>query len=126
MDSRTSTGPLQHVRVLELAGLAPGPYCGMILKQFGADVVHVSRMGAQPDDPAGLALGKRSIAVDLKSKKGVEVMLRLIQSADVLIDPFRPGVLEKLGLGPQFLIDKVNPRLIVARVTGWGLSLIHI
>ena len=118
MDDRR--GPLTHVKVLELAGLAPAPYCGLILQQFGADVVHVARTGAQPDDPAGLSLGKRSIAVDLKSKEGIEVMLRMAKHADVLIDPFRPGVLEKLGLGPQMLIDKVNPRLIVARITGWG------
>lgn len=113
-------GPLTHLRVIELAGLAPAPYCGLILKQFGADVVQVSRTGTQPEDPAGLALGKRNVAVDMKSPAGIEIIKRMLKHADVLIDPFRPGVLEKLGLDPQMLLEKVNPRLIVARVTGWG------
>lgn len=80
-------GPLAHLRVIELAGLAPVPYCGQILKQFGADVIHVSRYGgAQPDDPAGLGLGKRSISLDLKSKEGIQVLLRMLKNADVLLD----------------------------------------
>lgn len=74
------------------------PYCGLLLKQFGAEVIHVVRNGPQPEDPAGLGLGKKSMALDLKSKDGVEVLKRMIKNADVLLDPFRPGVLEKLGL----------------------------
>lgn len=112
-------GPLAHLRVIELGGLAPAPYCGLILKQFGADVIHVQRMGGAAEDPAGLSLGKREISIDLKSKEGVQVLRRMLKNADVMIDPFRPGVLEKLGLGPEELM-KDNPRLIVARVTGWG------
>jgi alpha-methylacyl-CoA racemase len=118
MDERK--GPLTHLRVLELGGLAPVPYCGLILKQFGADVIHIQRLGVQPDDPANLDLGKRKLALDLKSKQGIEVLKRMCKNADVLIDPYRPGVLEKLGLDPNMLIEKINPRLIVARVTGWG------
>lgn len=80
-------GPLAHLRVIELAGLAPVPYCGQILKQFGADVIHVSRYGAaQSDDPAGLGLGKRSISLDLKSKEGIQVLHRMLKNADVLLD----------------------------------------
>jgi alpha-methylacyl-CoA racemase len=73
-------GPLAHLKVLELAGLAPAPFCGLLLKQFGADVVHINRTGGAPEDPAGLALGKRSLAVDLKSKEGIEV-LRCVRAA---------------------------------------------
>jgi len=118
--ANSEKGPLAHLKVLEIAGLAPAPYCGLILKQFGADVIHVQRNGSQPEDPAGLSLGKRSIALDLKNPMGVEVMKRMLKNADVLIDPMRPGVLEKMGLDPQMLLKEVNPRLIIARITGWG------
>ncbi|KAH9251913.1 hypothetical protein BASA81_010117 [Batrachochytrium salamandrivorans] len=114
-------GPLAYLKVIELAGLAPVPYCGQILKQFGADVIHVSRYGGvQPSDPSGLGIGKRSVSLDLKSKDGIQVLLRMLKNADVLLDPMRPGVLEKMGLDPKFLLKEINPRLIIARVTGWG------
>ena len=91
-------GALQGIRVVEMAGLAPAPFCGMILADFGADVVRVDRVGAGSFDH--LARGKRSMAVNLKSPDGVETVLRLVERADVLLEPYRPGVMERLGLGP--------------------------
>ena len=110
-------GALEGIRVVEMAGLAPAPYCGLILADFGADVVRVDRVGAGAMDQ--LANGKRSVAVDLKNPRGVETVLRLIDRADVLLEPFRPGVMEKLGLGPAEACAR-NPRLIYARLTGYG------
>ncbi len=106
--------PLRSVKVLELAGLAPVPMAGMILADFGATVTKVDRPGMSMDR---LVRGKRSIVVDLKSPKGVDVVKRLSKSADVLIEPFRPGVMEKLGLGPDDLLQH-NEKLIYARLTG--------
>ncbi|KAJ5476109.1 hypothetical protein N7475_001838 [Penicillium sp. IBT 31633x] len=110
---------LENIRVLELAGLAPGPFAGLLLADNGADVLRVDRVqpGHSPS-PDVLIRGKSSICVDLKSSLGKQLLLRLIPNVDVLIDPFRPGVLEKLGLGPDVLL-KINPRLIVARLTGF-------
>lgn len=108
---------LEGIRVIEMAGLAPVPYCGMILADFGADVVRVDRPNARSAD--FLSRGKRSIAVDLKNPEGVETVLRLIERADVLVEPFRPGVMERLGLGPE-IAQARNPRLIYARLTGFG------
>ncbi|OQE25748.1 hypothetical protein PENFLA_c008G00927 [Penicillium flavigenum] len=110
---------LENIRVLELAGLAPGPFTGLLLADNGADVLRVDRVqpGHSPS-PDVLIRGKSSICVDLKDSAGKFFLLRLIPHADVLIDPFRPGVLERLGLGPDVLL-KINPRLIVARLTGF-------
>ncbi|KAM8871920.1 alpha-methylacyl-CoA racemase [Synchiropus picturatus] len=113
-----STMALAGVRVLELAGLAPAPFCGMILADFGAEVIRVDRT------KAGLPLdrqarGKRSLAINLKSPEGVAVLKKLCLQSDVLLEPYRKGVMEKLGLGPQELL-KENPRLIYARLTGYG------
>src|SRR5512139_3694977 len=108
---------LQGIRVVEMAGLAPAPFCGMILADFGADVVRVDRVGAGSMDQ--LARGKRSLAVNLKSPDGVETVLRLIEKADVLLEPYRPGVMERLGLGPDVARAR-NPRLVYARLTGFG------
>jgi len=108
---------LQGIRVLEMAGLAPVPYCGMILADFGADVVRIDRVGAASPDL--LARGKRSLAVDLKNPRGVETVLRLAEKADVLVEPFRPGVMERLGLGPD-VIQARNQALVYARLTGFG------
>jgi alpha-methylacyl-CoA racemase len=110
-------GALEGIRVIEMAGLAPAPYCGMILADFGAEVIRVDRVGAQSMDL--LARGKRSVGVDLKKPKGVETVLRLVDKADVLLEPFRPGVMEKLGLGPEVACGR-NPRLVYARLTGYG------
>jgi alpha-methylacyl-CoA racemase len=110
-------GALQGIRVIEMAGLAPAPFCGMILADFGADVVRVDRVGAASFDH--LARGKRSVAVNLKSSEGVDTVLRLLDRADVLLEPYRPGVMERLGLGPEVACAR-NPRLVYARLTGFG------
>ncbi len=118
-------GPLNGIKVLEVAGIGPGPFCGMMLADMGADVVRIDRashgqgrdMGRAPIDV--LARGRRSVAVDLKSKEGIEVVLRLVEQADVLLEGFRPGVMERLGLGPDVCLAR-NPRLVFGRMTGWG------
>ena len=118
-------GPLQGLRVIELAGIGPCPMCAMLLAELGADVVRVDRV-----TDSGLGIGmapefhllnrsRPSIAVDLKHPDGVETVLRLVESADALIEGFRPGVAERLGLGPQHCAAR-NPRLVYGRVTGWG------
>ena len=115
-------GPLNKVRVLELAGLAPVPMAGMILADFGASVIRIDKM-EQGFAEDSLARGKKSIMVDLKNKKGIEVVKRLSKNADVLMDPFRPNVMEKLGLGPDTLL-KENEKLIYARLTGRSLQMV--
>ncbi len=110
-------GALAGIKVIEMAGLAPAPYCGLILADFGADVVRVDRPGAGSMDQ--LARGKRSVAVNLKDPRGVEAVLRLAEKADVLIEPYRPGVMERLGLGPEIARVR-NERLVYARLTGYG------
>jgi alpha-methylacyl-CoA racemase len=116
-------GPLEGVKVIELAGLAPVPYAGMILADFGADVVRVDRapVGEQSFDASrdSLGRGKRSIGINLKDPQGVELLLRLLDEADVVIEPFRPGVMEKLGLGPDVVLGR-NPKIVYARLTGYG------
>ena len=118
------SGPLAGVRVLELAALGPVPFGVMLLADLGADVVRVDRVSsvASPGFEAtmrGLSRGRRSIAVDLKAAEGLSILMRLIEDADVLVEGFRPGVLERLGVGPDVCLER-NPRLIVARTTGWG------
>ncbi|KAI0635674.1 CoA-transferase family III [Trametes polyzona] len=124
----TSTSlPLAGIKVVEFAGLAPGPMAGMILADFGADVVRIDRppragVAAGSIAPDVLARGKRSIAVDPKTASGLAVVRRLVERADVLIDPFRPGVLERLGLGPDVFLDEnegKNKRLVYARLVGF-------
>ena len=111
---------LNGIRVLEFAGLAPGPFAGMMLSDFGAEVIRIDRKAKRrAPAPDVLGRGKRSISIDLKSPEGTEQVKKLIQTADVLIEPFRPGVMEKLGLGPDVLCA-INPRLIYARMTGFG------
>ena len=116
-------GPLHGVRVIEIASLAPGPFGCMILADLGADVVRVDRAGGGDGldlRPAGpLARSRRSIALNLKDPAGIDVLLRLTDTADVLVEAFRPGVAERLGFGPQVCAGR-NPRLIYARMTGWG------
>ncbi|EER27717.1 alpha-methylacyl-CoA racemase, putative [Coccidioides posadasii C735 delta SOWgp] len=120
--------PLQGVRVVELAGLAPGPFAGLLLADYGASVLRVDRPHPNAHSTSkalprptkdALTRHKTSISLDLKSPASKEVLLSLIRNADVLIDPFRPGVLEKLGLCPSTVLLKENPRLIVARMTGF-------
>jgi alpha-methylacyl-CoA racemase len=119
------SGPLQGVKIIEMAGLGPGPFCGMMLSDMGADVVRVdAKAGGSPiafPHPRYdvTARGRRSIAVDLKAAAGTELVLRLIEQSDALIEGFRPGVMERLGLGPDVCLSR-NPRLVFGRMTGWG------
>jgi alpha-methylacyl-CoA racemase len=113
-------GPLRGVRVLDLSALGPGPFCSMLLADFAADVIAVERPDAPPLDPATFfSRGKRSAVVDLRSPGGAEVVARLADRADVLLESNRPGTMERRGLGPDDLCAR-NPRLIYARLTGWG------
>jgi alpha-methylacyl-CoA racemase len=114
-------GPLHGLRVVELAGIGPAPFAGMVLADLGADVVRVDRVdGDRPLAPHRiLDRGRRSVALDLKSPHAVEVVLRLSDRADVLIEGYRPGVAERLGLGPAECLAR-NPALVYARMTGWG------
>jgi alpha-methylacyl-CoA racemase len=120
-------GPLDGVRVLEIAGLGPAPFAAMMLADMGADVTVVDRAdlvaGAVPEMARGTvyARGRRSVAVDLKNAAGVDTVLRLADDADVLIEGFRPGVAERLGIGPDAVRAR-NPRLIYGRMSGWGQS----
>ena len=117
-------GPLKGYRVVELAGIGPGPFAGMMLADMGAEVLRVDRAagvrdGASPPLADVLGRGRRSVGVDLKQPDGREVVLRLVESADALIEGFRPGVTERLGLGPDDCMAR-NPRLVYGRMTGWG------
>ncbi|MFT4009443.1 MAG: CaiB/BaiF CoA-transferase family protein [Nocardioidaceae bacterium] len=118
------TGPLRGVQVVELAGIGPGPHAATILADLGADVIRVQRPGGgglTVGDPRldYLNRGRPNVAVDLKSPDGVETVLRLVEQADVLIEGMRPGVTERLGLGPDDCLAR-NPRLVYGRMTGWG------
>ncbi|MBI2709029.1 MAG: CoA transferase [Actinobacteria bacterium] len=121
-------GPLAGIRVIEIAGIGPGPFCAMVLADLGAEVVRVDRAasvtgsgaGADAPPPADVMnRGRRSIGVDLKHPDGVATVLRLVESADALIEGFRPGVMERLRLGPDACHER-NPRLVYGRMTGWG------
>src|SRR5437588_4151175 len=118
-------GPLAGINVVELTGIGPGPMCAMLLADLGATVLRIDR-----PEPSGLGLqrelrfdlllrGRRALALDLKSPDGRALALRLIERADALIEGFRPGVTERLGLGPEDCLAR-NPRLVYGRVTGWG------
>ena len=114
-------GPLSGVRIIELAGIGPGPFCGMMLSDMGAEVIRIDRPAKSSVRRTidVLARGRKSIAVDLKTKAGVETVLRLCESADALFEGFRPGVTERLGLGPELCMAR-NPKLVYGRMTGWG------
>ncbi len=118
-------GPLSGVKILEVQGIGPGPFGTMMLSDMGADVVRVDRtrrVDTLPNDKPSLdflARGRRSVALDLKHPDGAETLLRLVEKADVLIEGFRPGVMERLGLGPDVCLER-NPGLVYARMTGWG------
>ncbi|MDP6566977.1 MAG: CaiB/BaiF CoA-transferase family protein [Alphaproteobacteria bacterium] len=118
-------GPLAGFKIIEIAGIGPGPFCAMLLSDMGAEVIRVDRV-----EPADLGVqreprhqvlhrGRRSLAVDLKQPKGAETVLRLVEGADALIEGFRPGVAERLGIGPEVCLER-NPRLVYGRMTGWG------
>ena len=119
------SGPLTGTRMVEIAGIGPGPFCAMMLADLGADIVRIDRAdkvtGGDPATPPGdiLNRGRRSIGLDLKHPDGVATALALIDDADALIEGFRPGVMERLGLGPDVCLER-NPRLVYGRMTGWG------
>lgn len=118
----SNSGPLRGIRVVELAGLAAAPHLGLILADFGADVIRVDRKEDHVHyGTAVLGRGKRSMKLDLKCEGDRETFFSLVDGADVVIEPFRPGVMERLGAGPDVLMKR-NPRLIFARLTGWGQS----
>ncbi|MEQ3549873.1 CaiB/BaiF CoA-transferase family protein [Pseudonocardia nematodicida] len=116
-------GPLAGLRVVELAGIGPGPHAAMVLADLGADVVRVDRSPEGTDDAGGVPdptnRGRRSVVVDLKDPDGRTALLRLVKRADVLLEGFRPGVTERLGVGPDECLGR-NPRLVYGRMTGWG------
>ena len=122
--ANVAAGPLAGLRVIEMAGLGPGPFCAMVLADLGADVIRVERSGSGGGGglavPSGvLDRGQRSMEANLKDPAGVEAVLRLVETADVLVEGFRPGVTERLGLGPEECLAR-NPRLVYGRMTGWG------
>ena len=118
------TGPLHGVKIIELAGIGPAPFAGMMLADMGAEVLRVDRVeavrsAARPPVTEVLGRGKRSVGVDLKHPEGRRAVLRLVEQADALIEGFRPGVTERLGIGPDECLAR-NPRLVYGRMTGWG------
>jgi alpha-methylacyl-CoA racemase len=113
-------GPLSGLKIIEFAGIGPGPFCGMLLSDLGADVVRIDRKGPGRASPADVtARGRRSVALDLKNPAAIETCLKLMESADGIIEGFRPGVMERLGLGPDVALKR-NPKLVFGRMTGWG------
>ncbi len=114
-------GPLNGYTVIELAGIGPAPMGGMILADMGAEVIRIDRASAAGHMAMKdvSARGKKSVVLNLKDPAGIETLLRMVENADVLIDPFRPGVCEKLGIGPDICLKR-NPKLVFARMTGWG------
>ena len=119
------SGPLDGIRIIEVAGIGPGPFAAMLLADMGAEVLRVDRAqavrGGDPGRPPVDVLnrGRRSVGIDLKNADGVETLLRLVESADALIEGFRPGVAERLGIGPDDCLSR-NPKLVYGRMTGWG------
>ena len=118
-------GPLSRYRVIEMAGIGPGPYAAMMLADMGAEVIRIERSQSVtsqlPRTPQGdiMLRGRRSIGIDLKNPDGVELLLELMESAHALIEGYRPGVMERLGLGPEVCLAR-NPKLVYGRMTGWG------
>lgn len=119
----TASGPLAGLRVIELAAVGPGPHAAMMLADMGADVVRIDRPGGEqlgiPDASDPMLRGRRRVDADLKAPAGLETLRKLVERADVLLEGYRPGVAERLGVGPDDLLA-INPRLVYARATGWG------
>ncbi len=121
MNDRTKAqGPLHGVKVVEFVGLGPAPFCAMLLSDLGADIIRIDRPGAGGGGAAEvLARGRRSVGLNLKADGSVEACLKILKSADILLEGYRPGVMERLGLGPDVCL-KANPKLVYGRMTGWG------
>jgi alpha-methylacyl-CoA racemase len=120
MGDLSIVGPLNGLRVIELEGLGPAPFCGMLLADLGADVISIGRTSSPAARSAQISeRGKRSIALNLKHPEAIEIVLRLCERSDALIEGFRPGVVERLGLGPEVCLAR-SPRLVYGRMTGWG------
>ncbi len=119
------SGPLSGYTVIELRGIGPGPFCGMVLADLGADVIRIDRADEVPAEPPRrppldiLGRGRRSVALNLKKPEAIEAVMKMIEGADALIEGFRPGVMERLGLGPEACLAR-NPALVFGRMTGWG------
>lgn len=114
-------GALAGIRIIEFAGIGPGPFCAMMLADHGAEVIRIDRPGARLDPRDALSRNRRSVIIDMKSAEGIAAALNLCRDADGLIEGYRPGVMERLGLGPE-VIAAANPRLVYGRMTGWGQS----
>jgi alpha-methylacyl-CoA racemase len=118
-------GPLNGVKILEIAGIGPGPFASMMLSDMGAEILRIDRsQNVRPGDPGPpsldfLARGRRSLALDLKNPEGVELLLKLVEGADAILEGFRPGVMERLGVGPDVCLAR-NPGIVYGRMTGWG------
>ncbi|MGN6691901.1 MAG: CaiB/BaiF CoA transferase family protein, partial [Sphingopyxis sp.] len=112
-------GPLTGIRIIEFAGIGPGPFCGMMLADHGAEVIRIDRPGGFMDPRDPLSRNRTSIALDMKNPDAVQIARDLCKSADGIIEGYRPGVMERLGLGPDVLLAD-NPRLVYGRMTGWG------
>ena len=113
------SGPLTGIRVIEVAGLGPGPFCGMMLADMGADVITIERSVANDNSREPLARNRTRLALDLKSEAGRKTLLQLVEHADALFEGYRPGVAERLGIGPDVCLN-INPKLVYGRMTGWG------
>ena len=115
-------GPLQGIRIVEFAGIGPGPFAAMLLSDMGADVIRIDRKGGRSPGKFEVTYrGRRAVALDLKKPEAIEAALKLIERADALVEGFRPGVMERLGLGPEICLKR-NPKLVFGRMTGWGQS----
>ncbi|MGI4900329.1 MAG: CoA transferase, partial [Janthinobacterium lividum] len=113
------SGPLVGVKIVEFAGIGPGPFAATLLADLGADIVRIDRAQEAGKKPGIMTRGRRSLALDLKQPQDLETALALLEKADALIEGFRPGVMERFGLGPDAVAAR-NPRLVYGRMTGWG------
>ena len=113
-------GPLNGIKIVEFAGIGPGPFCAMLLSDMGAEIIRIDRKGSRGGSVNDIgSRGRKSVALDLKKPEGIEACLKLIEAADVVQEGFRPGVMERLGLGPDVCLAR-NPKLVYGRMTGWG------
>ncbi len=112
-------GPLQGYKIIELAGIGPGPFCGMMLADMGAEVIRIDRHSGRDGSKDVLNRSRKTLALDLKKPEAVEIVLKLVESADAIFEGFRPGVCERLGLGPDICLAR-NAKLVYGRMTGWG------